>query len=335
MNNINRVINIDGVPGITLEGRKGETGKNGGMLFFTDGTNNNLSYSVFDIWPNDYVSNHPSFIDKRNFCDFTIPAVNDYILTHIQNIAYVYIINVFIDKSSIVKKDLSKYIERGEITEEYADSILAYYSEDSHTTNDCCLVTEISSLSYFSNISNNIFEMNIFKVFTDVNYTAYTGNLVGNTSQPIPETGIMGTTETSAQFAFFNIIMADTHNMENIRVEAEFYTNNISGEMCSIYPALWSGNSTNILSKNYPMGYLENYDYKINYDSENLENFTVIIKDFGENGSNGKKIPLQAFSGYTICIYAYVPEDITENTNITVLNKVFITEIDGDSIISL
>jgi hypothetical protein len=320
---INKIIKIDGAPGITLEGKKGDTGKNGGMMFFTDGTRNSLAFSVFDIWPNDYVSSTPMFVDKCNFCEFTTPDSRDYILTHVQNIAYVYIVNVLIDRNSIIKNDLSEYIENGSITEEYAEKILDYYGSGMHSKNDCCLVSEITSLTFFANVQGNIFDLVITKSSVNVDYTGYTGVILENNK--------MGVKDDNSELAVFNIVSAENSDLRNIKIEAEFYTDEFNAGICSIYPHLWADPSNvNVLSMNYPSGYLENYNYKTNYDDENLENFTVILKDFEEGPDVVRRIPMQLLGNYSICIYAYVPEDADRNT----CNKYFITEFQGSELMS-
>ena len=322
--NINKIIHIDGAPGITLEGLRGEKGKNGGMFFFTDGISVNSVYSTFDIWLNDYISNTPSFTEKRNYCEDVTPAPKDYILTHVQNIAYVYIINNVISRSDIISKDLSKYIDSGVITKEYADNILTYYNN--HSRRDCCFVTEIASLSYFPNITSNFFDIEIIKSNFNLNYISYNGTILDSNK--------IGTSQGTAELLLFSILAPDNTNIKNIRIEAEFYTDNISGEMCSIYPSLWSNpDNINVLNMNYPSGYLENYDYKINYDDENLENFTVILKDFNEGIENVRRIPLKIFNNYSVYIYAYV-SDNSDNSNINTLNKYYITEFQGNDLIT-
>lgn len=325
MNNINKIIKIDGAPGITLEGKKGDTGKNGGMLFFTDSNKRNMAFSIFDIWSNEDVTDSPMFIEKYNFCEFTVPSPNDYILTHVQNVAYVYIINTVIDKNDLINGNIDKYVEAGRLSQAYADRILAYYGSNVHTTNDCCLVTEISSLNFFADIQGKMFDLIINKSDVDINYTEYTGIMLENEK--------MGTKEGTATFAVFNIIPAENSDIKNIKIEAEFYANETSGEMCSIYPYLWSNSfNENLLNKNYPAGYIENYNYKINFDDEKLDNFIVKIKDFEENIEMSKTlIPLQVLSGYSIYIYAYV----FENSDSNISSKYFIASFNGDDLIAL
>lgn len=318
---INKIIHIDGTPGITLEGLRGGKGKNGGMLFFTDGGNTPTVYSIFDMWPNNYVSSTPSFTNKHNYCESIMPAARDYVLTHVQNMAYVYIINNVIDRSSLVAKNLDQYVEAHIITREYADKIIEYYTDNAR--HDCCLVTEISSLTFLANVPSQFFDLELIKTTFNLNYVSYSGVILDNTNA-------MGTTQGLAEFIVFNILAPDNTDIKNIRIEAEFYTDNVTPEMSSIYPALWSNPSdANVLSMNYPSGYLENYSYKINYDDENLENFTVILKDFGEGVENVKKLPLNIFNNYSIYIYAYIPE--SSDTNI--LNKYYITEFQGNDLI--
>ena len=328
---LNKVIKIDGAPGLTLEGKKGATGKNGGMLFYTDCPKINYAFSIFDMWSNDSVSSGPIFIDKRNFCNFAVPSARDYIVTHVQNMVYVYIVNSVLDKNSIINRDLTTYVNKGVISAEYAKKILNYYSDGAHNINDCCLVTEINSLVFRTNISNSLFDIEIYcenstnAVGGESGYVGYTGIIMDNL--------VMETESTNTSVAFLNIIPGDINisSFNKIRIEAEFYTDNVSAEMCSIYPSLWSNpGNDNLLNMNYPSGYLENYDYKITYDSENLENFTVILKDFNESIGTGKKIPLQLFEDYTVCIYAYIPDD-SDNS---IISKYFIAELNGNDLIA-
>ena len=142
----------------------------------------------------------------------------------------------------------------------------------------------------------------------------------------------MGLKEENAEFAMFSIVPAETASIRDIKIEAEFYTDNASPEMGSILPDMWSNpKDQTVTSNNYPFGYLENYSYKINYDSENLDNFTVILKDWNSEAGLDTKIPTHLFDGYTVYIYAYVAENSNENS----LNKYFITSITSDEISSL
>lgn len=321
----NKTIKIDGAPGITLEGKKGNTGKNGGMLFFTDyQDDHSAAFGKFDIWPFDHEANGPYFTNRYNFCKYTNPAVNDYILTHIQNTSYVYIINVIIPKNNIILRNFDPYIEAGLITQEYADKITNFYAIQQNY-NDCCFVTEISSLNFFSNISGKIFDINISKTYSDsISYEEYTGVVLENMK--------MGLKEANAEFATFNIVPAETSSIRDVRIEAEFYTDAANPEMGSIIPNMWSNpNDPTVTSSNYPFGYLENYSYKINYDSENLDNFTVILKDWNSETGLDTKIPLPLFDGYTVYIYAYIAESSDEKC----MNKYFITSFSGDDITDL
>lgn len=318
---INKIVKIDGAPGITLEGKKGEKGSNGGMLFFTDGVSSSRVFSVFDIWSNETESSSPMFIDKNNYCELVTPASRDYILTHVQNVAYVYIVNAVIDKNSLITKDLSKYVENGVLTQSYADKILEYY-DNGHTRNECCLVTEITSLSFFDSVQSKLFDLEISKASVNLDYVANSGIIVNNQ---------MGTIDGTAEFAVFEIIAPDNADLRTIRLEAEFYTDDISGEMSSVYPEKWSNpQNTNAVSKDYPSGYIENYSYKNNYDGEKLENFTVVIKDFMEGSESSVKIPLRVFENYSVFIYAYVPETSDE----TVCGKYYITDFQGNDLIN-
>ena len=323
----NKIIKIDGAPGVTLEGRKGATGKNGGMLFFTDYSNNDHSaaFGKFDIWPFGHESEGPYFTNKYNFCKYANPSVNDYILTHIQNTSYVYIINAVLYKNDLREGKFQPLIEAGLITQEYANKISHYYKA-SQQYNDCCFVTEISSLSFFTNIAGKSFDINITKTMTEsLSYQGYTGIVQESSMQ-------MGVKMENAEFAMFSIIPAETASIKDIKIEAEFYTDSASPEMGSILPNMWSNpKDSTVTSNNYPFGYLENYSYKINYDSENLDNFTVILKDWNSETGLDTKIPTHLFNGYTVYIYAYAAENSNENS----LNKYFITSITGDEISSL
>lgn len=321
----NKVIKIDGAPGITLEGKKGNTGRNGGMLFFTEWQDDHsTAFGKFDIWPFDHESNTPYFTDRYNFCKYTNPAVNDYILTQVQNTSYVYIINTVISKSYILDKDLSTFVEAGLISQSYANKIISFY-ETQQNYNDCCFVTEISSLDFFSNVSGKVFDINITKTYSEnVPYAEYTGVVLDKMK--------MGLREANAEFATFNIVPAEASSIRDIKIEAEFYTDSANPEIGSIIPNMWSNpNDPTVTSSNYPFGYLENYSYKINYDSENLDNFTVILKDWNSETGLDTKIPLQVFDGYTVYIYAY----IAENSEDRCLNKYFITSFTGDDITDL
>lgn len=328
MDKQSKIIKIDGTPGITIGGRKGANGKNGGMLFFTDySDDHSAAFGIFDIWPFEYESSKPYFVNKYNFCKYTNPMTNDYILTHVRNTSYVYIINTVIYKNDLRNRNFKPFIEAGLISQEYVDKISEYYKTAQY--NDCCFVSEISSLNFFTDISNKSFNINISKAMTNsISYQGYTGIVDENTMT-------MELKNESAEFAIFNIIPAEGESIKNIKLEAEFYTDAASPEMGSIIPNMWSNpKDSTVINENYPFGYLENYSYKINYDNENLDNFTVIIKEWNDEIGLNTKIPIQLFDNYNIYIYAYIIENSDAN-NINIINKYFITSFSGNDISNL
>lgn len=303
---INKIIKIDGAPGITLENEKGNTGKNGGMIFFTQISNSSTGddyFSIFDMWSNEGINDMPIYINKHNYCEYVIPDKDDYIVIYSQNMVYIYIVKMLIKQNDLYNRDdLNKYIQNG-LPAEYADNIYNYYNIH-HAEKDCCLVKRISVLNTaFTEMSDtNLSNINVSVSLDNILYTGYTGDIQNN--YPVMA-------EKSLPYITFNISAESKSALSNLKIEAEFFKNEINGEMCSILPTLWKNpNDINLLNKNYYIGYLENYNYKNNFDEENLSNFTIIVKDYNQNSDNNVyistiKIPEIAVYNYSVCLYAY------------------------------
>jgi hypothetical protein len=302
----NKVINVDGAPGITMEGGKGITGKSGGMFFITDAiTNLDQYYSVFDMWSQD-ISTRPMYIDKKNYCKYATPQKDDYVLTHMHDFTYVYIIVVSISKEDLYEREsLDKYVNAGEISKEYADKIFAYYSDNA--LEDCCLVKEVSILNTANALSgNNALNIEVSVRSDEVMYDGYNGN--------IDTDGKAFITKKTVPYLTFSVKTENPESLNKIKIEAEFIKNNRNvGEMSSLYPALWSNpEDETVINCNYINGYLNNYRYDMNFDNEDLGNFSVILKDWNVQVTTNifdttVRLPENIIdeNNYIVFIYAY------------------------------
>lgn len=324
----NKVVNIDGAPGITLEGVKGAKGRKGGMIFFADDIPGIDPFSIFDMWVSDSIESGPAYINERNYCEYASPDEYDYIVTHTQNMAYVYIVEAFIPKDALYDYDgsMSKFTENSKLTKEAVEYIYNYYTV--HPTNDCCIVRKISALNtVLLGDSGNIHNFDITISLNDISYTGYSGSLHVDESG----TGKAFQIEKTAKYLSFSITGESREEFENVKIEAEFYRQGINGEMHSVAPSFWSTTNSNLLNRNFPCGYLENYTYTLSYDDENLDNFTVVIKDYADMPAStvfesGIKIPETMVSDYSVSIYAYC-------TTISGIEKIYVGDLDLLSII--
>lgn len=314
----NKIIKIDGAPGITKEGEKGITGRKGGMLFFTD--NDSIDYfSIFDMWSNESINTAPLYIEKYNYCEYTVPEEYDYIITYSQNMAFVYIVEVLIQKIDLFNREnLDKYVESGKISKEYADNIYNYYALH-HNEHDCCLVKKVSALNTaLSDINSvNILNIDVTVSLDELPYVGYSNEITVTR-----DTAALNTTDKTVKYLLFNISAESSTILKDIKIEAEFYKNSINGELCSILPELWENPvNTNLNNGNYPIGYIENYNYDNNFDNENLGNFILVLKEKDDEATNiytsKIKIPESMVEEYHVCIYAYC------DTN-SGINKIYI-----------
>lgn len=303
----NKVIKIDGAPGITLEGVKGAKGRKGGMIFFTDDLRGLEPYSIFDMWSSESVTSSPISKGTRNYCEYATPSEYDYIVSHVQSMAYVYIIELLIPQNELYDRELlEKYVESGKLTKEYADNIFRYYNSTYHSVYDCCLVKKISMLNTMMvSDAGNLFTFDVTVSFSDISYEGYSGSIHSD-----GDAAKAFTIEKTARVLNFVITSEIREEFEGVRIEADFYRKDINGEMHGITPSFWSTLNPNMYNVNYPAGYLNNYSYTLNYDDEILDNFTVIVKDYNDMPQSTVfesyiKIPEIMVSDYSVCLYAY------------------------------
>lgn len=317
----NKVIKIDGAPGITLEGVRGSKGRKGGMIFFTDDLRGLDPFSIFDMWSSETVTKSPISKNTSNYCEYATPEKYDYIVSHTQSMAYVYIVEIFIPKEDVVDRNrLEKYVESKEITKEYADNIFNYYNQ--HLVYDCCFVKRISALNtaLFSEIGNlHTFDVTVSS--DDISYNGYSGSIHAD-----GDAGKAFMIEKTVKCLNFVVTAESREEFDGVRIEADFYRKNINGEMHGITPSLWSTLNPNMLNINYPAGYLNNYSYTLNYDDEILDNFTVVIKDYDDMPQSAVfesyiKIPETMVLDYSVCLYAYC-------TTISGIEKIYIGDLD-------
>lgn len=317
----NKVISIDGAPGITLEGVKGAKGRKGGMIFFTDDLRSLEPFSIFDMWSSESVSSSPLSKKTSNYCEYASPDEYDYIVSHTQNMAYVYIVELFIPREEVYSREaLEKYVESGKLTKEYADNICGYY--ENHFIYDCCFVKKISALNttLFSEAGNiHTFDVNVS--FNEISYEGYSGSIHHEN-----EDGKAFTIEKTVRCLNFVITAESKEEFEGVKIEAEFYRKDINGEMHGITPSFWSTLNPNMYNVNYPAGYLNNYSYTLSYDDEILDNFTVVIKEYDDMPQSTVfesyiKIPETMVSDYSVCLYAYC-------TTVSGIEKVYIGDLD-------
>ena len=158
----------------------------------------------------------------------------------------------------------------------------------------------------YANIYNSDNSFNIVDM-----YSAYNTSKIGveDTEEQYTPEEIEKMHERVAKYIKFSY-KSNLSNIENskIKVEAEFVIADSQYAIPSTcYAKQWTSEERTSLPNSHPGGRIENFDNTFNFDSENLRDFTLVIKDYEQtNGSLPSIIvPDFIYDNYNIYIYMY------------------------------
>ena len=177
-----------------------------------------------------------------------------------------------------------------------------YYSEEDFGNVKFYLYrTGLYANIYNSNNSFNIVDM----------YSAYNTSKIGveDTDEEYTPEEIESIHEKTAKYVKL-AYKSNLSSVENskIKVEAEFVIADSQYAIPSTcYAKQWTSEERTSLPNSHPGGRIENFDNTFNFDSENLRDFTLVIKDYEQtNGSLPSIIvPDFIYDNYNIYIYMY------------------------------
>ena len=142
-------------------------------------------------------------------------------------------------------------------------------------------------------------------------YSAYNTSKIGveDTDEEYTPEEIESIHEKTAKYVKL-AYKSNLSSVENskIKVEAEFVIADSQYAIPSTcYAKQWTSEERTSLPNSHPGGRIENFDNTFNFDSENLRDFTLVIKDYEQtNGSLPSVIvPDFIYDNYNIYIYMY------------------------------
>ena len=158
----------------------------------------------------------------------------------------------------------------------------------------------------YANIYNSDNSFNIVDM-----YSAYNTSKIGveDTDEEYTPEEMESIHERVAKYIKFSY-KSNLSNIENskIKVEAEFVIADSQYAIPSTcYAKQWTSEERTSLPNSHPGGRIENFDNTFNFDSENLRDFTLVIKDYEQtNGSLPSiVVPDFIYDNYNIYIYMY------------------------------
>ena len=158
----------------------------------------------------------------------------------------------------------------------------------------------------YANIYNSDNSFNIVDM-----YSAYNTSKIGveDTDEEYTPEEIESIHEKTAKYVKL-AYKSNLSSVENskIKVEAEFVIADSQYAIPSTcYAKQWTSEERTSLPNSHPGGRIENFDNTFNFDSENLRDFTLVIKDYEQtNGSLPSIIvPDFIYDNYNIYIYMY------------------------------
>lgn len=158
----------------------------------------------------------------------------------------------------------------------------------------------------YANIYNSDNSFNIVNM-----YSAYNTSKIGveDTDEEYTPEEIESIHEKTATYVKL-AYKSNLSSVENskIKVEAEFVIADSQYAIPSTcYAKQWTSEERTSLPNSHPGGRIENFDNTFNFDSENLRDFTLVIKDYEQtNGSLPSIIvPDFIYDNYNIYIYMY------------------------------
>ena len=158
----------------------------------------------------------------------------------------------------------------------------------------------------YANIYNSDNSFNIVDM-----YSAYNTSKIGveDTDEEYTPEEIESIHEKTAKYVKL-AYKSNLSSVENskIKVEAEFVIADSQYAIPSTcYAKQWTSEERTSLPNSHPGGRIENFDNTFNFDSENLRDFTLVIKDYEQtNGSLPSiTVPDFIYDNYNIYIYMY------------------------------
>ena len=158
----------------------------------------------------------------------------------------------------------------------------------------------------YANIYNSDNSFNIVDM-----YSAYNTSKIGveDTDEEYTPEEIESIHEKTAKYVKL-AYKSNLSSVENskIKVEAEFVIADSQYAIPSTcYAKQWTSEERTSLPNSHPGGRIENFDNTFNFDSENLRDFTLVIKDYEQtNGSLPSiLVPDFIYDNYNIYIYMY------------------------------
>ena len=158
----------------------------------------------------------------------------------------------------------------------------------------------------YANIYNSDNSFNIVYM-----YSAYNTSKIGveDTDEEYTPEEIESIHEKTAKYVKL-AYKSNLSSVENskVKVEAEFVIADSQYAIPSTcYAKQWTSEERTSLPNSHPGGRIENFDNTFNFDSENLRDFTLVIKDYEQtNGSLPSIIvPDFIYDNYNIYIYMY------------------------------
>ena len=302
-------IQYDGLPGVAYPGKKGMVGDHGPKSTFIHGTplvefgyrNNDTSWYVLINFGS---SDIDTFADIGGQDDY---LVNDFVMYYKNDNENVYLnqithITHIKDNFDIIYPDMIKYMPN--VSE---DKILVIFNQIKEKLRTYPNLNRIIFAEYkdsWSNKSKN--DISIIINTRNIEHEQYTGNIKAENDTYYAETET-----SSSEVITFDVLSNDPNDpIGDVMIEAEFIKQNPICHMSSMLPDMYDNNPQNRNASEYPLGFPENMSYDVNYDNEELENFSVIVKNFND-GTNESVfhsnvfIPKNDYSDYIILVYIY------------------------------
>lgn len=217
-------------------------------------------------------------------------------------------------------------IKLSEETDDFPYALITSNSRDDYPTNIKFFIKPDNTMyseEDFNNVKFYLYRSDLYASiykFDDFNkidvFSAYNTSKFGveDTSEEYSEDKIKELHKRNAKYVKFTYKsnLSDVENSK-IKIEAEFVINDSQYAIpFTCYAKQWLTNET---SSSLPTeclgGRYENFTNEFNFDSENLRDFTIIIKDYDQNLSNLPlvEVPEFIYKKYNIYIYMYYKDN--------------------------
>lgn len=198
------------------------------------------------------------------------------------------------------------------ISTSYSDKYVSNVMFFLHSNDEYYTEEEFGNIKFYLYRTDNFANIYKYDNFSKVDiYSAYNTSKIGveDTEEQYTPEEIEKIHERVAKYIKFSY-KSNLSNIENskIKVEAEFVIADSQYAIPSTcYAKQWTSEERTSLPNSHPGGRIENFDNTFNFDSENLRDFTLVIKDYEQtNGSLPSIIvPDFIYDNYNIYIYMY------------------------------